>query len=93
MDYIGPNQVCIPVYNSTPYDMIIEKNMFVSDIEIMQNLNEFKMHSMSMSEVPHDIIETNYAAPAFVEPDVIEINHVWPSFIQDDEGMNEEEIE
>jgi hypothetical protein len=34
------------------------------------------MHSMSMSEVPHDVIETNHAAPAFVEPDVIEINHV-----------------
>jgi hypothetical protein len=93
MDYIRPNQVCIPVYNSTPYDMIIEKNMFVADIEIMHNLNEFEMHSMSMSEVPHDVIETNYAAPAFVEPDVIEINHVRPRFIQDDEGMNEEEKE
>ncbi len=93
MDYIRPNQVCIPVYNSTPYDMIIEKNMFVADIEIMHNLNEFEMHSMSMSEVPHDVIETNHAAPAFVEPDVIEINHVRPRFIQDDEGMNEEEKE
>jgi hypothetical protein len=93
MDYIRPNQVCVPVYNSTPYEMIIEKNMFVADIEIMQNLNEFEMHSMSMSEVPHDVIETNHATPAFVEPDVIEINHVRPSFIQDDEGMNEEEKE
>jgi hypothetical protein len=76
MDYVRPNQVCIPVYNSTPYDMRIEKNMFVADIEIMQKLNEFEMHSMSMTEVPYGVIETNYAAPAFVEPDVIEINHV-----------------
>jgi hypothetical protein len=35
-------------------------------------------------------METNYAAPAFVEPEVIEINHVRPGFIQDDGGMNEE---
>jgi hypothetical protein len=56
--------------------MIIEKNMFVADIEIMHNLNEFEMHSVSMIEVPHDVIETNHTAPAFVEPDVIEINHV-----------------
>jgi hypothetical protein len=42
----------------------------------MQNLNKFEMHSMSMSEVPFDVMETNYAAPAFVEPEVIKINHV-----------------
>ncbi len=48
---------------------------------------------MSMSEEPHDVIKTNHATPAFVEPDVIEINHVWPHFIQDDEGMNKEEKE
>jgi hypothetical protein len=39
-------------------------------------LNQFEMHSMSMSEEPHDVIKTNHATPAFVEPDVIEINHV-----------------
>jgi hypothetical protein len=38
---IRPNQFCIPVYNSTPYNIIILKNMFIADIEIVQNLNEF----------------------------------------------------
>ena len=91
MDYIRPNEVCIPVYNNTPYDMIIERNTLIADIEIIKDEDEFEIHSMSMNELSPDVIECNLARPAFYDPDVIEINFVKPTFIQDDEGMNDEE--
>jgi hypothetical protein len=93
MDYVQPNQVCIPVHNATAQDMIIERNTFIAEIEIIQKIEDYDIHSMSMTEVPTDVIETNYIAPAFVEPDIIECNHATHCFIQDDEGMNEEEKE
>ncbi len=89
----GPNEVCIPVYNNTPYDMIIERNTLIADIEIIKDEDEYEIHSMSMNELSPDVIECNLARPAFYDPDVIEINFVKPKFIQDDEGMNDDEKE
>ena len=91
MDYIKPNEVCIPVYNSTPYDMIIERTTLVADIDIIHKPEEYETYSMSMNELPVDVIECNLARPAFVESDVIECNFARTKFINDDQGMNEEE--
>ena len=93
MDYIQPNQVCIPVFNDTPYDMIVERAALFADIEIIQDNDEYETHSMSMNEVSPDIIECNLARPAFVDSDIIECNFTRPQFIQDDQGMNEDEKE
>jgi len=91
MDYVRPNEVCIPVHNNTPYDMIIERNTLIADIELLKEDNEYEIHFMSMNELSPDIIECHLARPAFYDPDVIECNFVKPKLIQDDEGMNDEE--
>ena len=93
MDYVRPNEVCIPVHNNTPYDMIIERNTLIADIELIKEDDEYEIHSMSMNELPPDIIECHLARPAFYDPDVIECNFARPKFIQDDEGMNDDEKE
>ena len=93
MDYIRPNEVCIPVHNCTPYDMIIERATFVADIEILHDTEEYETYSMSMNEVHPDVIECNLARPAFIDPDEIECNFARPRFIDEDQGMNEEEKE
>ena len=93
MDYIRPNEVCIPVYNDTPHDMIIERNAFFADIEIITQPDEYEAHSMSMNEISPDVIACNLAQPAFADSEIIECNRVMPKFIHDDQGMNEEEKE
>ncbi len=45
MDYIRPNEVCIPVYNNTPYDMIIERNTLIADIEIIKDEDDIHIFS------------------------------------------------
>ena len=63
----------------------------VADIELIHNPEEYETYSMSMNELPADVIECNLARPAFVEPDIIECNFARTKVINDDQGMNEEE--
>jgi hypothetical protein len=65
--YAAPNEIEVPLYNSTHAEYVIARGSHVADIQIWQN--SFEAYHLQVTEISGETFEANEARPTFIDED------------------------
>jgi len=94
LTYPEPDQIVIPVYNTSLEDIILEPNYPVAEIELMLDdeiITPIQLSPAHFAEIIQDDPSTVFAEKFSVNNTAYTVKDALPSFIADDPAMSEEE--